>query len=916
MASQTYEIAFKIASNMSGSFAKNFSAASSAVSGFNKNLNAVNHTAAQVDKIIRLKKETGEAARAYAQAKQKVSELGRQLHNTEQPTQQMINEFNRAKDATTKAKNELNKKREALKAVEEAAGTTGESLRDLIKRQEQLAETAEKARVAQEKMAKATELQGKFKNMASAGAMGMASTAAAAAPAVLTVKAAMDFEDMRAELGKYSDEAGEIFKGIENLTGKYSKSAADMTAMAANSMQSGVAKTKQEVLELVEAQTQAAVAFGMTGESVGSAWADIQAKMGTNVSQTKAVFDIANKLGNETSASSEDILNVLQRQGGTVKSLTALNEKQITAMAGAFRSASNSSEVAATSMGTFVSRLTVGSTATKAQQKAFEALGLDAEDLAKRMTSSSDSAQSAIQDVFARINKLSPDKRSAIIGQIFGNEAGIKAAVATLSKNSKMLGDNLKIVGDKSSYTGSMLKEYAARADTTSEYMGILRNQVTLVSARIGQAMLPAVKEITQKLIGVGGKIADFVSKNQGLVTNVAKVVAGLLAAKLAFHGIQLAVGLVGQPIMALYRGFLFVQSGALKAKAAMVAQKISMIASKTAMIASAVATKVAAAAQWVLNSAFLACPITWIVAGIAAVVAAGILLYKNWDKVKAVASVVWNAITGWLGNVKNKVVELWKSFQERFPMISRIVQIATIPMQIAIQIVINVFKLLKAAGIALWNGLKWCWNGIKTATVAAWAAIQQPLLNAWNKIKEFGAYIWGTFKSAFIGAWQGIRDKVSGVFSGLVGIVKTPLNAVISLVNKAIGAINKINVKIPDWAGGGSIGFNIPKIPQLAQGGIVDRPTQAIIGEGGEPEVVAPLSQLPKWARKSGISGESSGSANTGTFNITFSPVINISGGGGNIQQQVQNGLDAGMRNLKKEMEKLMREQRRLSYA
>lgn len=916
MASQTHEIAFKIVSNMQGNFAKNFSAASSAVSGFNKSLNAVNHQAAQVDKIIRLRKETGEAARAYSQAKQKVAELGRQLHNTEQPTQQMINEFNRAKDATTKAKNELNKKREALKAVEEAAGTTGESLRDLIKRQGQLADSAEKARIAQEKMAKATELQGKFKNMASAGLMGMGTTAAAAAPAVLTVKAAMDFEDMRAELGKYSDEAGEIFKGIENLTGKYSKSAADMTAMAANSMQSGVAKTKQEVLELVESQTQAAVAFGMTGDAVGSAWADIQAKMWMNVTQTKAVFDIANKLGNETSASSEDILNVLQRQGGTVKSLTALNEKQITAMAGAFRSASNSSEVAATSMGTFVSRLTVGSTATKAQQKAFEALGLDAEDLAKRMTSSSDSAQSAIQDVFARINNLSADKRGAVIGQIFGNEAGIKAAVATLSKNSNMLGDNLKVVGDKSSYTGSMLKEYAARADTTSEYMGILRNQVTLVSARIGQSMLPAVKEITQKLIGVGGKIADFVSKNQGLVTTVSKVVAGLLAAKMAFHGIQLAVGLIGQPIMAVYRGFLFVQSGALKAKAAMVAQKVSMIASKAAMLASAVATKVAAVAQWALNSAFLACPITWIVAGIAAVVAAGILLYKNWDKVKSAASVVWNAITGWLGNVKNKVVELWQSFQQRFPMIARIVQIATLPIQIAIQVVINVFKLLKAAGIVLWNGLKWCWNGIKTATVAAWAAIQQPLLNAWNKFKEFGAYIGGKFKSAFVSAWTGIRNKVSSVFRGLVGIVKSPMTSVISLVNKAIGAINKINVKIPDWAGGGSIGFNIAKIPQLAQGGIVDRPTQAIIGEGGEPEVVAPLSQLPKWARKSGIAEKSSGSANTGTINVTFSPVINISGGGGNIQQQVQNGLDAGMRNLKKEMEKLMREQRRLSYA
>lgn len=885
MASKVHEIAFKIAGQMAGNFSSTFKAANAAVKGFGQNLNEMNAKAAQVDKVIRLRKEVGESARKYQQARQKVAELGREISNTAQPTQKMINEFNKAKEATTKAKNELNKKREALKAVEDAAGTTGESLRDLIKRQEQLAESAEKARVAQEKMAKATELQQKFKGMASAGAMGLASTAAAAAPAVLTVKAAMDFEDMRAELGKYSDEAGEIFKGIETLTGKYSKSAADMTAMAANSMQSGVAKTKEEVLTLVEAQTQAAVAFGMTGDAVGSAWADIQAKMGTSVGETKAVFDIVNKLGNETSASSEDILNVLQRQGGTVTSLTALNEKQVAAMAGAFRSASNSSEVAATSMGTFVSRLTVGSTATKAQQEAFEALGLDAEDVAKRMTSSSGSAQKAIQDVFARINKLSPDKRGAVIGQLFGNEAGIKASVATLSQNSNMLGNNLKVVGDKSQYTGSMLKEYAARADTTSEYMGILRNQLTLVSARIGQAMLPAVKEITQYLIGVGQKVADFMSKNQGLVTTVAKVVAVLLACKLAFHGIQLVVGLIGQPIMALYRGYLFVASGALKAKAAMIAQKVATIASKAAMLASAVATKVAAAAQWVLNSAFWACPITWIVAGIAAVIAIGILLYKNWDKIKA------------------KTLELWKSFQQKFPMMSRIVQIAMVPIKVAIQAVIIIFKLLKAAGIALWNGLKWCWNGIKSATVAAWNKIQQPLMNAWNKFKQFAGYV----KTKFVSAFQGFRDKVSSIFSGLAGIVKKPMNAVISLVNKAIGAINKINVKIPKWAGGGSIGFNIAKIPQLAEGGIATKPTMAMIGEGRESEAVLPLSKL-----KSMIGGGNSG----GTITVNFAPVINVSGGSGDVAGDVERGLQAGVKDLEKVLDKINRNKRRVSFA
>lgn len=936
---KNYEVMFKVGAQMTGAFAKTFTSAGNALNGFSKNIVDLNQKAAQVDKVVKLRKETGEAARAYTQAKLKVAELGKAIHSTSQPTAEMTAEFNKAKQALDKAKNSLDKKRASLKQVEQAAGTTEQSLQSLIQRQNQLAASAEKARISQEKLAKATEMQSKLKGMASSSAMALGGMAAAATPAVLTVKAAMDFEDARAEIGKYSDDSANIFKGIEKLTGKYSKTAADMTAMACNAMQAGIAKTKEDVLTLVESQTQAAVAFGMTGDAVGSAWADIQSKMQTSVSETKGVFDIVNKLGNETSASSEDILQVLQRQGGAVKSLTALNEKQVAAMAGAFRSASTSSEVAATSMGAFIGRLTAGSAATKKQKDAFAALGLDAEDMAKRMTGSAESAQAAIQDVFARIGKLSKDKQSGIIGNLFGNEAGIKSAVATLAGNSKMLGDNLKMIGDSANYSGSMFKEYTARANTTSEALGIARNQLTLISARIGQALLPAVKSLTTSFISITNKVATYIENNKGLVTTLLKVtgiVAGVIA---GFHVLRIAVAGVLYPVLSVYKAFQLIQvamslykTGATLAAAAtlkekvalvavrvaalawkgvmalctaaqtvftaakngtlgaLVAEKVGMIASSAAMVAHKIATIASTVAQWALNAAFWACPITWIVAGIMAVIAIGILLWKNWDKIKA------------------KTVELWQSFQEKFPAMATLVKLATLPMRIAMQAVMIVFKLLKAAGIALWNGLKWCWNGIKTATIAVWNQIQQPLMNAWNKIKEFGAYVWGTFKNAFISAWQGIRDKISGVFSGLVGIVKGPMNAVISLVNKAIGAINKINIKLPQWAGGGNIGFNIPKIPQLAEGGIATKPTMAMIGEGNESEAVLPLSKLSGM-----LSGGAAGSG--GGIVINFNPTINVSGGSNDAYAGVKRGLEEGARNLKQELEKLIRNQQRLSY-
>ncbi|MED3854228.1 hypothetical protein P4607_22965 [Priestia megaterium] len=50
-----------------------------------------------------------------------------------------------------------------------------------------------------------------------------------------------------------------------------------------------------------------------------------------------------------------------------------------------------------------------------------------------------------------------------------------------------------------------------------------------------------------------------------------------------------------------------------------------------------------AALAQLGLNAAMLMSPTTWVIAGIAALVAIGVVLYRNWDKVKGKAIELWN---------------------------------------------------------------------------------------------------------------------------------------------------------------------------------------------------------------------------------------------------------------------------------
>ena len=126
--------------------------------------------------------------------------------------------------------------------------------------------------------------------------------------------------------------------------------------------------------------------------------------------------------------------------------------------------------------------------------------------------------------------------------------------------------------------------------------------------------------------------------------------------------------------------------------------------------------------------------------------------------------------------------------------------------------------------------------------------AFMRNVQNVWNSIKRiFGGiidFVTGVFTGNWSRAWQGVVNIFGGIMDGLGAVIKAPLNTVIGLVNAAISGLNKISFTAPDWVpglGGKHFGVNLPKIPYLAKGGIVDKPTQAVVGEAGT-EAVVPL--------------------------------------------------------------------------
>lgn len=168
---------------------------------------------------------------------------------------------------------------------------------------------------------------------------------------------------------------------------------------------------------------------------------------------------------------------------------------------------------------------------------------------------------------------------------------------------------------------------------------------------------------------------------------------------------------------------------------------------------------------------------------------------------------------------------------------------------------------------------------GLETAFVALSPYIQSVIGILTNLIE----FVTNVFSGNWSAAWQNIVNIFGNVFGMIVNLAKVPINAVISAINWVLSKINSISVTIPDWVpgvGGKTLGFNIPTIPALAAGGVATAPTLAMIGEGGEPEAVLPLSKLAalldEWSKKPKPGGGPQGGGDTP---IQFSPVFNFYG-------------------------------------
>ena len=380
------------------------------------------------------------------------------------------------------------------------------------------------------------------------------------------------------------------------------------------------------------------------------------------------------------------------------------------------------------------------------------------------------------QETISKLGQMTNEtERDALAMQLMGKSAAnLNPLIEDNGETYKNLSDTLSKYG-----LDFVDQETLDKANQFNDELDTMKAIGSVALATVGSQLASSLAPALEKVVDLVGRFANWLSNLDPAILTTIGVIAGVVAA-------------IAPVLMVLGK----------------LAFAVSSIMSLMATIGPAI-------------GAFVTGPLLPIVGVIAAVIAVGVLLYKNWDTIKAKASELWAHVT-------------------------------------------TVFNTLKA-------DISNIWNAVKTAVMTVWNAIVNNIRTKVNAIKTVITTVFNTVKAVVTTVWNGIKTAITNPIQTAVNLVRNAINKIKSIINGARLSLPKF--KLPHFRiNGGKLPWGIggkgtpPKInvDWYAEGGIFDRASLIGVGEAGS-EAVVPLDRF--WKTLEGMQ--------TGETNI----VINING-------------------------------------
>lgn len=520
---------------------------------------------------------------------------------------------------------------------------------------------------------------------------------------------------------------------------------------------------KERILGFVRTASKMAVAFEAPADQLAEQMGKIGKIYNIPIEHIEGLADTINYLDDNAISKGSDIINVLQRIGGTA-SMLKMPARDAAALGSTFLTLGDSAEVASTAANALMRELSLAQSQPKKFKSALEKLsqngkikGLSAKEIQDGMAKD---AKGTILKVLDAINGIEDEGlRMSITTELFGKEYGDN--VAKLAGSVHELRRQFELANSEAA-KGSMAREFDAQNKSFNAQWQLVKNQFQEVLIIIGNHVLPSATLALHGLRRVGESIASFSKSYEGSIKNLAVALSGMAV---AFPVLK-----IGGAISTV---FTAVKGGS----SALVFMKKALLGLRLA---------IAGHPLLIMGT---------LLAGI------GMLIYENWDDVSTSLGSVFAAFDAGY----NKVAA---AFSESPGLAGLAVLGVT---GVAVAALVRLRTVASAFGSSMAGSFGKILSGLKTIgaflrahplflAVSLLAGAAYLIYKNWEPIKQFFSELWEGVESGF----NAFRDWLAPwVDAGIqrFNALRDGIAAVVNWISERIGAVIGLIKQQIDWA-------------------------------------------------------------------------------------------------------------------
>lgn len=644
----TFNIAVQIGASLTQGFSSALRSSSTQLNQLGTTLDKLKRQQAAIRRIEISEGNVGQARVAYNAAVGDVVRLRKEMAKVENPSKKLQQSFQQAKQKAELLSGALSQQRERLQRARQALNETGLSTENLAADNRRLGQSVERLNRQYGRLGKAMRAQQANQSRRAELRGQLLDATALGASVVAPLNIAVQFEQSVAKLSAITgtgdialdDSNRQMLEQEARRLGESTQFSASQSVDAMTFL--GMAGFNPDqikgatsgVLNLAQAAGSDLAGTADIASNILSGFSlDATQDMGRVGDVLTATFTTSNTTLESLGETMKFVAPVASAAGGSIE--------QVAAMVGLLGDVGIQGSRAGTALRATFLRL---SAPTGSAAKVLDELGITVADLDGNLRPVPD----ILKDLADATAELGTTQQTEAIKAIFGEEAA--SGVSELLKQAREGNIDTEIakLENAQGTTDRIAKKMSA---TTLGSLKRLGSALESVAISVGNTLLPTIASAAELLAQVASGVSKFASTFPFLTKVIVGATTTLITLRVATIAGGFAFTFVKGAVLSLRTAYIALTSG-------MLLQKAAIVSMNALGAVTAARMGVITAAQWAWNVALTANPIGIIIVGIGALIGAGVMLIKHWDKVTAFFGSLWDSIKEMTGSAVDWLLE------------------------------------------------------------------------------------------------------------------------------------------------------------------------------------------------------------------------------------------------------------------